>query len=305
MPYSLVSAATLGFDLVRLPAGRSIADVLLAGLGSDTESLRQIAATHPARRLEGAPGEHAVRSRRARELAAALPRLRDGGAVDGPDRAGRLTVLVTQLERSTIGDARTVEWLLRNDVLHPEQAAVAASDREVVADAADVLADAAVGYWAAAVLPTSLRRELTDPFDSVQSDLRALDVDGGPDLGPGARQLRNLLGALERLDETGRACWRAAADAGRTGHRSWASAMHEASWAAYLSGRTRALAAAQMYAVRAFVDGGFQARDGAHGIWNAVAGCVQATATADLLDDRSLAVLQAPWRRATGPRSLD
>ena len=30
MPYSLVSAATLGFDLVRLPAGRAVADVLLA-----------------------------------------------------------------------------------------------------------------------------------------------------------------------------------------------------------------------------------------------------------------------------------
>ena len=32
MPYTLVSAATLGFDLVRLPAGRAVAGVLLAGL---------------------------------------------------------------------------------------------------------------------------------------------------------------------------------------------------------------------------------------------------------------------------------
>ncbi|MCW2903514.1 MAG: uncharacterized protein JWO67_5779, partial [Streptosporangiaceae bacterium] len=32
MPYSLVSAATLGFDLVRLPAGREVAEVLLTGL---------------------------------------------------------------------------------------------------------------------------------------------------------------------------------------------------------------------------------------------------------------------------------
>ena len=41
MPYSLVSAATLGFDLVRLPAGREVAGVLLAGMDAvlNTHSL--------------------------------------------------------------------------------------------------------------------------------------------------------------------------------------------------------------------------------------------------------------------------
>jgi hypothetical protein len=75
--------------------------------------------------------------------------------------------------------------------------------------------------------------------------------------------------------------------------------MHEAAWAAHVSGRTRTLATAQLMAVQAFLDGGFSGRDGAHGLWNAVSGCVQGLAMADLLDDRSVALLQAPWSRAT------
>ena len=76
--------------------------------------------------------------------------------------------------------------------------------------------------------------------------------------------------------------------------------MHEACWAAHVSGRTRDLAAVQLHAVQAFLDGGFDGRDGASGVWNAVAGCVQGLAMADLLDEASLAVLRAPWLRVTG-----
>jgi hypothetical protein len=89
-------------------------------------------------------------------------------------------------------------------------------------------------------------------------------------------------------------------DEGRAEHRPWATAMHEASWAAHVSGRTRALATAQLHAVQAFLDGGFDLRDGAAGVWNAVAGCVQGLAMADLLDEGSLAVLRAPWVRVVG-----
>jgi hypothetical protein len=73
--------------------------------------------------------------------------------------------------------------------------------------------------------------------------------------------------------------------------------MHEASWAAHVSGRTRALATAQLQAVLAFLDAGFTARDGAAGVWNAVAGCVQGVAMADLLDAPSTEVLLAPLAR--------
>jgi hypothetical protein len=296
VPYTLVSAATLGFDLVRIPAGRSVAEVLLVGLGADAEALARVAGAHPARgRDREYRGVLAVRSRRARELAVAVPTIHSAtqGAAD------RIAVLVAQLERGTIGDAPTLERLLREDVLGAEHAGMADLVPEVGAEAADVLADAAVSYWAAEVLPPLVRRELVTPFERVLDQ----DVVGTPtvgaDLGPAADRLTELLDAVRALDDAGRALWRLAVDEGRAEHRPWATAMHEASWAAHVSGRTRALAAAQLHAVQAFLDGGFTGSDGASGCWNALAGCVQGMAMADLLDEGSLAVLLAPWDRVT------
>jgi hypothetical protein len=295
VPYTLVSAATVGFDLVRLPAGRAVADVLLAGLGADGPALERMAQHHPGR---GRDREHrgvlAVRGRRARELAAGVPTVHDV-----PGAGTRAAVLVAQLERGTIGNAAALERLLREDVLGPEHAAMADVDPAVAGEAADVLADAAVGHWAADVLPPLVRRELTAPFDRAVADATSSTEQAPPplDLGPAAAELAVLLAAVRGLDAPGRARWRAAVDEGRAEHRPWATAMHQASWAAHVSGRTRSLAAAQLQAVQAFLDGGFDTSDGAAGAWNAVSGCVQATAMADLLDDHSAAVLLAPWRR--------
>jgi hypothetical protein len=292
VPYSLVSAATLGFDLVRLPAGRSVATVLLAGLGADAASLTSVAAVHPGRGLaRGERGVLAVRSRKARELAASVPHIR--GVAAGAAAGDRTAVLVAQLERGTIGDAPTLERLLRDDVLGHEHPARDLLSEEELAEAADVLADAALGHWAAGVLPPLVRRELTGPFDRAldQGAVTAPPVDAG---------LAELLDAVRGLDAPGRAAWRAAVDEGRADHRPWATAMHEASWAGHVSGRTRTLAVAQLHAVQAFLDGGFDLHDGAAGVWNALAGCVQGTAVADMLDEASLAVLQAPWMRVSG-----
>jgi hypothetical protein len=296
VPYSLVSAATLGFDLVRLPAGRSVAEVLLAGLGADAPALSAVAAAHPARGLAREErGVLAVRSRRAREMAATVPHMRS--AATAGDRAA---VLVAQLEQGTIGDAPTLERLLRDDVLGREHSATGFLDADEMDEAADVLADAALGHWAAGVLPPLVRRELTGPFDRVLDRGVVGGAPIGADLGPAAGELAELLDTLRGLDEGGRTAWRVAVDEVRADRRPWATAMHEASWAAHVSGRTRALAAAQLHAVQAFLDGGFSVSDGASGAWNAVSGCVQGTAMADLLDDASLAVLRAPWERVTG-----
>jgi hypothetical protein len=296
VPYSLVSAATLGFDLVRLPAGRSVAEVLLAGLGADGSGLTAVAAAHPGEGLDREQrGVLAVRSRRAREMAVGVPHVRDAAAAG--DRA---SVLVEQLERGTIGDAPTLERLLRDDVLGAEHTAAAALEPGELARAADVLADAALGHWAAGVLPPLVRRELTGPFDRVLDRGAVVPLPVGTDLGAAGDDVAALLDAVRALDESGRADWRTAVDEGRADHRPWATAMHEASWAAHVSGRTRALAAAQLHAVQAFLDGGFGVSDGAAGAWNALAGVVQGTAMADLLDDRSIAVLRAPWLRVAG-----
>jgi len=288
VPYSLVSAATLGFDLVRLPAGRLVADTLLSGLLADQTTFGRLADVHRSAGL--APEQRrvlAVRGRKARELAAAVPHVRDAGA----DRAA---VLVAQLEQGTIGDAPTLERLLREDILGAEHPNLALVGPEAADAATDVLADAAVGWWAAGVLPPLVRRELTESLE------RAGLPPAHPavvDLGPASGELCELLADLSELGPDGRTAWRVAVDAGRAAHRPWAAAMHEASWAAHVSGRTRTLATAHLFAVQAFLDGGFDGRDGAAGLWNAVAGCVQGTAMADLLDARSLAVLTAPLTR--------
>jgi len=298
VPYSLVSAATLGFDLVRLPAGRAVAGVLLTGLRAEVRTLSLLAGMNPGRGLTREErGVRAVRSRRAREMAASVPHVRSAAAAG--DRAA---VLVTQLEQGTIGDAPTLERLLRDDVLGPEHESAGELSADERDEVTGVLADAAVGYWAAGVLPPLVRRELTSPYDSaVERGLVPVPA-VGDDLGPAAADLAALLDTIRGLDESGRADWRAAVDEGRAERRPWATAMHEASWAAHVSGRTRALATAQLHAVQAFLDGGFDGRDGASGVWNAVAGCVQGLAMADLLDEASLAVLRAPWLRVTGGR---
>lgn len=296
MPYSLVSAATLGFDLVRLPAGRSVAEVLLVGLAADAPAVSRLAAAHPGRGL--AREERlalAVRARRARELAVAVPHLR--GAAAAAAQGSRTEVLVDQLERGTIGDAPNLERLLRDDVLGPESATATADDDER-AEAADVLADAALGHWAAGVLPPLVTRALTAPFDRVRGE----SAFSTPDLGPGAGEIEAFFAALRASDGPARARWRAAVDDVRAERRPWATAMHEGCWAAHVTGRTRALAAAQLRAVQVFLDAGFDARDGAHGVWNAVAGCVQGLAMADLLDEPSMGTLLAPWRRVTAAR---
>jgi hypothetical protein len=295
VPYSLVSAATLGFDLVRLPAGAAVADVLLTGLAAGPAELAALAA---AARSASADREQrtvlAVRARRARELAAAVPQLRSV-TPPGGDRAA---VLVAQLERGTIGTAAAVERVLREDVLGPEHGPCAAAGADVAERAAEVLADAVVGEWAAGVLPPLVRRELVLPFATAVPDAAVRGADA--DLGPATPALSSLFATLARLDGRGRKRWRTAVDDGRAEQRPWATAMHEAAWAAHVSGRTRTLATAQLLAVRAFVAAGFDARDGASGSWNALAGVVQGLTMGDLLDSSALGVLMAPWHRVTG-----
>jgi hypothetical protein len=295
VPYSLVSAATLGFDLVRLPGGRAAADVLLTGL---TAGPGELAALAVGARTRGADrGERAllaVRARRARELAAAVPQLRSVA----PDPGSRTAVLVAQLERGTIGTAAAVERVLREDVLGPEHAAAAKVGPEVREQAGEVLADAVVGEWAAGVLPPLVHRELVQPFAAVVPDAATRGADA--DLGPATPELYSLLATFAGLEARGRDRWRTAVDDGRPEQRPWATAMHEAAWAAHVSGRTRTLATAQLLAVRAFTAGGFDARDGASGSWNALAGVVQGLTMGDLLDSSALGVLMAPWHRVTG-----
>lgn len=290
MPYSLTSATTLGFDLVRRPAGHRVADVLLTAMAVDGELVHRLADVHP-----GAGSDYAVDGRRARELAAGVPHLGSISTPSGP--AVNPSALLRSLTRSTVGNAAAAERLLREDILGAEHPAAFAGDDHVWARATDVLADAAIGVWASDVLPAHLAHRLTAPLQAVDVASR---LTGVLDLGPTAVQLTALLTALEHLGTEHRQRWRRTVDDVRARRRPWAEAMHSACWAANLAGRVRAVAAAQLLAVSAFGRGGFGAADAGYGVWNVLSGCVQGLALADLLDEATLDTLTQPWELATG-----
>ncbi len=320
VPYTLTSAATLGYDLVRLPGGRQAAGVLVSALRSGPAEWALLAAHHPLRTSDPAAdpflaGEDAAR---ARELAETAPRLSQAtGTPAGTDAAGAaaaaggaptsVAALAEQLRTSMVGSASALDRLVRHEAMDagaaepsalPDLEDPAHVDRAL---AADVLADAAVAAYAARQLPRALRRRLSEPYERAVAG----SVPGTFDLAPDPRtpwgtQLRSLLAALRDLDAPGREHWRRAVDATRADRRPWAATMHDACWAAHASGRVPAAAAAQLLAVQAFADAGFDAGDGATGVWNAVSGCVQGLVVADLLGEDALAVLTEPWALATG-----
>ncbi|WP_369055850.1 hypothetical protein [Kineococcus terrestris] len=308
MHYSLVSSPVLGFDLVRLPAGDSAAEVLLRGLDCGPRELDVLAA-----RCDPAARERTREVVRA--AVAAAPQLTDVlGQVAGglAERAFEEDVVGPRLEAGvvralragTVADADALVRLVHHDVLDWTWSRSLDGDgpalrADVAARAADVLADAALSAYLADRLPADVRRALAAPYVQASRDLAPLpDVPDG--LGPEQGGVAVVLGTLARLDGTDRACLRAAADTARPSGGEWASAVHDASWAVHLSGRTRTAAAAQLLAVRAFRAGGLDAADGAGGLWNVVSGVVHAEVVADLLSSDARAVLLRPWVAAFG-----
>jgi hypothetical protein len=292
--YSLVSATAVGFDLVRLPAGEQVAEVVLAALTSNPDVLARLADQHPGpARL--ARWQH-VRAVGATEgvgatLGLALPAL--DLAFDG--QAAASTAMLRRLELAPVGDLDALDHLLRHDALERTGTRDGGAEEhdQITTLAADVLVDAAASAYCAERLSPSLRRELAAPFVAarVQSDLG--------DLGAVAP----LLDAFGATTAAGREAWRRAVDTCRAAANAWAPAMNEASWAVHLSSRTRHAAAAQLSTVAAFRRAGFTAADGARGVWNAVSGLVQAAVVEDLLDDDHYDTLVRPWRLVVGGRS--
>jgi len=301
MHYSLVSSPVLGFDLVRLPAGESAADVVIRALRAGPHELDVLAARHDAAARTAA--WQVVRA-----AAAEVPQItdvlsdvanglleREFGDADTAERLERGVVRV--LQASTVADADALVRLVHHDVLDwtwtvPVEGSPGLRT-ETAARAADVLADAAVSAYLGDRLPAEVRRTLAGPYLSACRELAATDE--REDLPAGVVA---VLDRLTRLDGTDRACLRASAESSRAVGGAWAGAVHEASWAVHLSGRTRSAAVAQLLAVRAFRAGGLDAADGAGGLWNLVSGVVHAEVVADLLPGEARDVLLRPWTAA-------
>ncbi len=85
------------------------------------------------------------------------------------------------------------------------------------------------------------------------------------------------------------------------GGGSWAQLVHEATWAAYLCGRLRPVAVAQLRLVQALRRSGVQSDVPTFGVWNVASGCVQALAVRDVLPDETFEALTGAWRETVGP----
>ena len=282
--YTLVSAATLGFDLSRLPGGARAAEVLVSGLLADDALVRALAQQHRTRcLLDDVATTHrpdAGQVRRARETAASTgQRVVD---LTAPSAAS----LVEQLERRTLGDVTSLERLVHGELMRVGDHV----DERSAALAREVLADAAVAAYASTSLSPALSAVLPAAYDDAVA--RAPVAPAVEDLGPRGERVVAVLESLASEPEAWERCLAGSADTSGA----WSRAMHAACWCAEITGRTRATALGQLLAVRAMAEGGVSAAQAASGTWNAAAGVVQATILADVLGDAELERLLAPWR---------
>ncbi|HEX2902838.1 MAG TPA: hypothetical protein VHO01_05210, partial [Jatrophihabitans sp.] len=291
MTISLVSAPVLGFDLVRHPAGSAVAETLLLALSlgpQDLARFEQVARTLPAPRQA--------------ELAAARERLGAGSlrgsvVLPGTDEAvdGPLGGMISTLRRSMISDLDDLEHLVRTDVLAwaEAEAALIPAAGEALAGTVRIVVEALAADWVDG-LSDELRTELAAGLRRATAGRTPVPVD----IGPCRPELDAVLNPLRRLDPDGRDRLRQVSSLLGPGGAEWAQSVHEASWAAFSTGRIRAAASAQLLAVQAFRAGGLTAADGAEGVWNMISGHVQACVVADVLPEEVRHRLGRGWRAA-------
>lgn len=293
MRYSVVGAATLGFDLSRLDHGAAVAGVIRAALAGGPDELDRLAAAHPGtavRRRRASALEVALAEREA--LADMLPPV--GHALDGSPRTEAQTL--RRLEAGLLGDAAGLDHLLRHDVLDWTwlRSGTTAVQDPVAADAADVLCDAAVADYLRSPAHADLWAEMAAPLRA--SGVAPVDTLVVPD----APRVTTTLQALAVADEELLARWRMVVDDVRSRTAQWAPAMHRATWALSMSDRVRVAADVQLAGVIAFSRSGLTATDAAYGAWNALAGVLQAQLVSDLLPAGDADVLMRPWRQVQG-----
>jgi hypothetical protein len=285
-----------------VPGGPNVAEVIVRALDADERLMQELANAHPGQ-CRATCWDDAVRVATARppmrsalELAVEAVDLAAAGDPRGSQE------LVTRLGAAPLGDVHALDRLLRRDVLDWTWEGAGEVSLQRLRDrlAADVLVDAATSAYCSELLSDHARRHLAAPYLAAGRGGAENDRCAGADA-PGDA-VASVLHEVSTWTEADRAEWRSAVDLLRTGQGAWTSAMHDAGWAAHLSGRIRTAARTQMLAVPAFRAAGFTTDDAAQGCWNALSGVLQALVVVDLLGDDETATLLAPWHLARGGR---
>jgi hypothetical protein len=291
--YSLVNAPTIGFDLARLPTGAAVSTVLLEALAVQPGATEQpdLSAFDPAfvadpRRAAAWLEVSALTPEiKLDEALSAVKQVIDDAATTvlaGQLHAHELEPVMAGLTTSYFGGLHDLLRLLRLDLLDE-------APSHVVAMASDALAAAYGGRR----LPDDVRHLLGGPWIAATRSLPAIPAD----LGPFAADVR---GVLDRLPVMTAPQVLVLAEAAAALEGDWSRRMHDAAWAAYLSGRLRPAATAQFQAVRGLRACGVNAETAARGVWNAVSGCLQAVVLHDMLDEVTYGILVGPWETAMG-----
>jgi hypothetical protein len=288
--YSLASAPVLGFDLTRLSGGPATAEVLLRALRLRSDDLPVLA--------EQLANDE-VRVELWRDVADASVRMPSLGSLGERSDPNLLALVVA----APIGNLDSLLRCVRHDVLSWTWAGDGpAARQEPVAERATALVcDAVAATYLRDVLAAAIRRRLGGGWVAAMRRLPAL---GPVDLGPHHYALSALLNRVRTLRPVDTRRLAHAADDTRDNPLGWSPAVHSASWAAYLAGRIRTAAAAQLLLVQAVDAGSLPMAVRAAGVWNLLSGAVQALVVRDLLDQRTAHRLMTPVLAALGPAWL-
>ncbi|SDF94022.1 hypothetical protein [Klenkia brasiliensis] len=282
MGYTLLNPSAVGFDVVRRPAAARVASVLLVAATATPALLADLAARHPLVGLPAGPRRAALaESVQMREIrAASFPVLSAG------DDGGRPVVQADPggWDSFALGGAHELGPYVCEQLLGPGALPPVDPD-DVRVLAADLLAEAVVGAWTAGA---------TEPADDLYRTVRQAASTAGRPAGLGPNAVR-VVALLDGLPTGTRGCGAfLRRTRGTADPVEWATAMQEAAWAAWLSGRERPAVAAQMLAVIALADRGIGAGDLAARVWNLVSGMVAVAVVQDLLPDATVAALAGP-----------
>jgi hypothetical protein len=285
--YSLASAPVLGFDLTRLAGGPATAEVLLRALRLDRADLPVLA--------DQLPGD-GVRVELWRDVAEASRLMPSLQSLAGTEPGRMLDLVAT----APIGTLDSLLRCVRHDVMAWTWDGHGRQD-QVAERATALLCDAAASTYLRERLDPPTRRGLAAAWVAA---MRRLPAVAPVDLGPHHYAVSSLLERLRALRPAEVPRLERTADDWRRDPMGWPTAMHSASWAAYLAGRIRTAAAGQLLLVQAVDAAAIPLAVKAAGAWNVLSGAVQALIVRDLLDQQTAHRLMAPVVAALGPAWL-
>jgi hypothetical protein len=285
--YSLASAPVLGYDLTRLVGGPATAEVLLRALRLEREDLPVLAGQLPG------DGTRAELWRDVAEATRRVPTLRTLAEVE----PGQMIDLVTT---APIGTLEALLHCVRHDVMAWTWTGDGRQD-PVAEQATALLCDAVAATYLRDQLAPLTRRGLAAAWVAA---MRRLPAVAALDLGPHHYAVTALLERLRTLRPAEVPRLEHTAQDWRGNPMGWPTAMHSASWAAYLAGRIRTAAAGQFLLVQAVDAAAIPLAVRAAGAWNLFSGAVQALIVRDLLDQQTAHRLMAPVVAALGPAWL-